>query len=65
MKAQHHSLERTSPKGQGFVGRCVLCGEEGLRIGDALKHCPNPRGVSEEQSLIDAIEGDQCDKEHR
>ena len=55
--ATTHSLERTSPKGGPFVGRCVLCGQEGLRSGGALLPCPNTRSVSDAQALIDAING--------
>lgn len=53
-----HSLRRTSPMGGPFVGRCVLCGATGLSMGAALDTCPNPRGVSSDDALIDAIEGE-------
>lgn len=55
---QTHSLERTSPKGGPFVGRCRLCGQSDLPSKAALWECPNPRGVSSGQVLIDAIEGE-------
>jgi hypothetical protein len=51
-----HSIERTSPIGEAFVGRCVQCGKEGLSIRD-VDGCPNPEGVSEDESLLRAIEG--------
>jgi hypothetical protein len=54
-----HSLVRTSPKGQDFVGRCVLCGQEGLPMIAALLKCPNPRGVSNDQAVLDAILGEE------
>jgi hypothetical protein len=54
--ATTHSLERTSPMGGAFVGRCVLCGALGLPSGAALWPCPNPSRKSEDQALIDAIE---------
>lgn len=52
-----HSLERTSPKGKPFRGRCVLCGAEDLPANAALDPCPNPRRVTRDQALVDAIEG--------
>ena len=55
--ATTHSLERTSPKGGPFIGRCVLCGETGLSMGAALKPCANPEAVSSGDALIAAIRG--------
>ena len=52
-----HCIERTSPKGERFVGICVLCGEEGLRLADAMLPCPNPTGATEEATLVSAVEG--------
>ena len=43
--------------GQKFIGTCVLCGETGLTSGDALKPCPNQRGVTQDEALLEAIEG--------
>jgi len=54
---QTHSLERTSPKGGPFLGRCVLCGAADLPSKAALWACPNPRGASSNRALLDAIEG--------
>ena len=34
-----HTLERTSPKGQSFVGRCISCGERELSFSDAARPC--------------------------
>ena len=34
-----HTLERTSPKGQPFVGRCTSCGERELSFEDAARPC--------------------------
>jgi hypothetical protein len=53
-----HVVIRTNPKGQPLVGRCALCGKEGLSSSDALKPCPNPRGVSSDDALLSAITGD-------
>lgn len=55
--ATTHALERTSPKGEKFIGTCRLCGATGLLMGDARKPCPNPRGVTEDQAVLDAIGG--------
>ena len=59
MRATTHSIERTSPMGEKFIGTCVLCGTAGLTIGQAREACANPRNVSQEQSIMDAIEGNQ------
>jgi hypothetical protein len=56
-KATTHSLERTNPKGQNFIGRCVLCGATNLPAKAALWPCQNPRQVSQEDMLVEAIEG--------
>jgi hypothetical protein len=52
-----HSLERTSPKGQAFIGTCVLCGAPNLALSAAQEDCSNVRGLTDEQALIEAIEG--------
>ena len=54
---RQHSLERTSPKGGKFIGRCVQCGETGLGFADMPKECKNPGRVSIGDSVISAIEG--------
>jgi hypothetical protein len=55
-----HAIERTSPKGPGqkFIGTCRLCGTKGLTMGDALMPCPNPRGLTSDEALIEAIDPD-------
>jgi hypothetical protein len=57
-RATHHYVERTSPKGGPFIGKCRLCGKEGLPASAALDLCENPKGVSTETALIDAITGE-------
>jgi hypothetical protein len=54
-----HAITRTNPKGEGqrFIGRCIKCGREGLSMGDALEGCPADDIVSDEQALLDLIEG--------
>ena len=53
-----HHIERTSPKGKGqkFIGTCRLCGATGLTFEDAAKPCPNPRGLTPDESLLEAID---------
>lgn len=59
MKAKlTHVLERTSPKGEAFIGRCRLCGKENLSMKDALADCPNPKRISSAEALTMAIEGE-------
>jgi hypothetical protein len=50
-----HALERTSPTGQPFVGRCVKCGTEWLKPGDALKSCMVDALISDEEALLRVI----------
>lgn len=54
--SSRHSLERTSPKGQRFVGTCVLCGQENLTTANMNDECPNQRGLTPDEALIEAIE---------
>jgi len=50
-----HGLERTSPKGGPFLGRCIYCGKQNLRPHDALRPCE--KAPSQDQQVLDAIEG--------
>lgn len=52
-----HALERTSPKGQKFVGYCTKCGKENLSLASMPEPCPADRLDSDEAALIRAIEG--------
>ena len=53
-----HALERSSPVGDPFVGTCIQCGKTGLTMDDFFKDsCENHRGLSEEEALLEAIEG--------
>lgn len=54
-----HAIERTSPKGPGqkFIGTCRLCGTPNLPASAALQECPNQRGLTADEALIEAIEG--------
>ncbi len=51
-----HSLRRTSPKGQDFVGVCTLCGKENLGFENMNEECENVRGLSSDEALVEAIE---------
>ena len=57
-KTKYHALVRTNPKGTTFVGRCILCGKEGLPAEAVQQLCLNPRGLSKEQVIIEVIDGD-------
>ena len=52
-----HSIERTSPKGEKFVGTCSLCGRQGLTILQSQDDCENLRGLTEDQALVEAVKG--------
>lgn len=53
-----HLIDRTSPMGQDFIGKCRLCGQTNLRMIDAQKACLNPQGITSAQSIILALEDD-------
>ena len=50
-----HTLVRTSPKGQKFVGTCTKCGMEKLTFANMNDECPNVRNVTQEQSLLEVL----------
>jgi hypothetical protein len=56
-ESKTHALVRTSPTGGPFIGRCIQCGREGLKMGDALEYCENLIGLSQDDALIAALEG--------
>jgi len=55
--ARTHAIERTSPKGQKFIGACWQCGQTGLTLADAQKPCENIAALTEEESMIMAVQG--------
>lgn len=58
--SRKHALRRTSSKGGPFYGVCTQCGQSGLSLADmAIEECPNQRGITEGEALIEAIEGDK------
>ena len=54
---QMHSLNRTSPKGQSFIGTCSLCGKPNLTISDMNTECENTRGLTADEAVVEAITG--------
>lgn len=56
-----HGLERTSPKGQAFVGRCIYCGAIGLPSIAATWPCSE--APTKEQQILDAIAKDKARSE--
>ena len=57
--AVYHAIERTSPKGPGsqFLGTCRLCGIQNLPASAARLECENPRGLTNDEALLETIEG--------
>lgn len=52
-----HHIERTSPKGEPFVGTCHLCGKSNLKMSAALDECENVRGLSEDEAMVESVVG--------
>ncbi|WP_157973399.1 hypothetical protein [Blastomonas sp. UPD001] len=52
-----HSLERTSPKGEPFLGTCTKCGQVGLPMAAVRSPCANPANINDEEALLIAIRG--------
>jgi hypothetical protein len=48
-----HGLERTSPKGGPFLGRCIYCGLTDLPMAAALQPCD--KAPSQDQQVLDAL----------
>jgi hypothetical protein len=56
-----HSLQRTSPKGQPFVGTCTKCGMTDIPLSKMREECANPANLTQEEALVIAIkEGPQA-----
>lgn len=53
---RHPLINRTSPKGQAFVGTCAACGKTGLTGAATRGECENPRGMTNESALLEAID---------
>ena len=52
-----HALERTSPKGELFVGTCWKCGRAGLSSPFDAPECDNLLGTTADEDPLIAIEG--------
>jgi len=65
--ARYHAIERVSPKGPGhkYVGTCWQCGKTNLTLADAGEICENVSGLTESESMIMAIDGQQEVPGHR
>ena len=59
MSHDTHTLVRTNPKGQPFIGRCIQCGATDLPSSAALQPCPNPAGVTQDEALMNVIENEE------
>lgn len=59
--AKFHAIERTSPKGEPFVGTCWQCGRAGLTIHEAMEPCENIADLTETESLLMAVRGPDGD----
>lgn len=53
----HPLINRTSPYGQPFIGTCASCGKTGITMGQMREECQNPRNMTQEQALVEAIKG--------
>ncbi len=51
----NHALNRTSPKGQPFVGTCFKCGMENLPAEAVAWPCENPANLSQGEALLVAV----------
>lgn len=60
-----HALERTSPLGQPFQGRCAKCGQEGFYAADALEPCPMDDMVSDDFALTVLMREQKLDEEEQ
>ena len=54
-----HSLRRTSPKGQAFIGTCTKCGVENIPISRMHEDCANPANLTNEDALMIAIRAEK------
>jgi len=50
-----HALERTSPKGEKFLGFCTKCGREDLPIAAMNEECVNPANLTDGDAIMIAV----------
>jgi hypothetical protein len=46
-----HVLERTNVKPEPFVGKCLVCGKQGLTIAQVTEPCSNPNNITSQQAF--------------
>jgi len=51
-----HTIIRTSPKGEKFIGYCCLCGKENLSLSD-MSECENVINATNQDALLLALKG--------
>jgi len=57
--AKHYLVNRTSPKGQPFVGTCAACGKTGITFDRiSTEECENIRNMTSEEALLEAVNWD-------
>jgi len=54
-----HALVRMSPKGEDFIGRCLVCGQTDLPITAVRETCPNPDNLTIAQVFLKVLEVDK------
>lgn len=55
---KHPLVHRTSPLGEKFFGTCASCGKTNITFQGLLHdECSNPTGMTQEEAVIEAIEG--------
>lgn len=58
---KHPLVNRTSPKGQAFIGTCAACGMTGITFGRlTADECENVRGMTQEEAVLEAIDPDRA-----
>lgn len=51
-----HAITRTNATGQPFRGRCIKCGQEDLKMSEALNDCPMDHLLSDGAALLSIID---------
>ena len=54
--SETHAINRTSPKGEPFVGACIKCGMTNLPMSAVNDECSNPSRMTQHEALFRAIE---------
>jgi hypothetical protein len=57
---KHPLVNRTSPKGQPFLGTCASCGKTNIPFDKiSTEECENWRGMTREQAILEALAPEQ------